>query len=386
MRAPKLFIALAFSALAAACGASGAEKGKDRAPPLVKAEAAATMRFVDRIEAVGTAVANEQVTLASPVTERIVRLNFDDGSFVRRGQIVAVLQQAQETAQLAEVQARARQAEQQLGRVTQLKNRGFATRADYDAQVAAAAAARAQGQQVRAQIGERVITAPFSGWVSLRNISAGAIVSQGTEIATISDVSTIKLDFPVPETVLAAIRPGQTIEAVSAAFPDTPFRGVIHTIDPVVDAETRAVTVRARIPNPDRRLRPGMMLTVAIETAPRMSLSVPELAIIGEGERRFVFVLADGNRARRTEVRTGLRSGGRVEILAGLSPGQRVVTEGVVKVADGMAVRIAGAANAGGRAGRGPGGGRPGEGDPKERPPQGQPPAQQGGQRQGKGG
>ncbi|HEX8644995.1 MAG TPA: efflux RND transporter periplasmic adaptor subunit [Allosphingosinicella sp.] len=355
MRAPKLFIALAFSALLAACGASGAEKGKDRAPPLVKAEPASTMRFVDRIEAVGTAVANEQVTIASPVTERIVRLNFDDGSFVRRGQVVAVLQQAQEAAQLAEVQARARQAEQQLGRVTQLKNRGFATRADYDAQVAAAAAARAQGQQVRAQIGERVITAPFSGWVSLRNISAGAIVSQGTEIATISDVSTIKLDFPVPETVLAAIRPGQTIEAVSAAFPDTPFRGVIHTIDPVVDPETRAVTVRARIPNPDRRLRPGMMLTVAIETAPRMSLSVPELAIIGEGERRFVFVLADGNRARRTEVRTGLRSGGRVEILAGLSPGQRVVTEGVVKVADGMAVRIAGAANAGGRAGRGPG-------------------------------
>src|SRR5215217_6618304 len=237
------------------------------------------MRFVDRIEAVGTAVANEQVTLSSPVTERIVRLNFDDGSFVRAGQVVAVLQQGQETAQLAEVQARARQAEQQLGRVTQLKNRGFATRADYDAQVAAAAAARAQGQQVRAQIGERVITAPFGGWVSLRNISAGAVVNQGTPIATISDVTRIKLDFPVPETVLAVIRPGQTIEAVSAAYPDQPFRGTIRTIDPVVDPATRAVTVRALIPNPDRRLRPGMMMTVGIESAPRNALSVPELAI-----------------------------------------------------------------------------------------------------------
>jgi membrane fusion protein (multidrug efflux system) len=364
---PKLFIALAFSAALASCGANGQEKGRDRPPPLVKVEPASTMRFVDRIEAVGTAVANEQVTLSSPVTERITRLNFDDGSFVRRGQVVAVLQQAQETAQLAEVQARARQAEQQLGRISQLKDRGFATRADYDVQVAAAAAARAQGQQVRAQIGERVITAPFSGWVSLRNISAGAVVNQGTAIATISDVSTIKLDFPVPETVLAAIRPGQTIDAVSAAYPNQPFRGVIHTIDPVVDAATRAVTVRARIPNPDRRLRPGMMLRVGIETAPRNSLSVPELAIVGEGERRYVFVL-DGNKAKRVEVRTGLRFGGRVEILAGLEPGQRVVTEGVVKVADNMTVRVAGAGNADGAAGRGLRGGRPKQG--------GQPPAQ----------
>jgi membrane fusion protein (multidrug efflux system) len=259
---------------------------------------------------------------------------------------VAVLQQGQETAQLAEVQARARQAEQQLGRVTQLKNRGFATRTDYDAQVAAAAAARAQAQQVRAQIGERVITAPFSGWVSLRNISAGAVVNQGSEIATISDVSTIKLDFPVPETLLATIRPGQQIEAVSAAYPGQPFRGTIHTIDPVVDPSTRSVTVRARLPNPDRRLRPGMMMTVAIEAAPRLSLSVPELAVVGEGERRFVYVLGDDGRAKRSEVRTGLRTGGRVEILGGLRPGQRVITEGVVKVADGMQVRVAGAENA----------------------------------------
>jgi membrane fusion protein (multidrug efflux system) len=334
--------------LLAACGGGEGKQG-DRPPPLVKAEPATTMRFVDRIEVIGSAVANEQVTLSAPVTERIVRLNFDDGAFVRAGQVVAVLQQGQEAAQLAEVQARARQADQQLQRVTQLKNRGFATRADYDVQVAAAAAARAQGQQVRAQIGERVITAPFSGWVSLRNISAGAVVNQGTPIATISDVSTIKLDFPVPETMLSVIRPGQSIEAVSAAWPGQPFRGTIHTIDPVVDPATRAVTVRARIPNPDRKLRPGMMLTVAIETAPRLSLSVPELAVVGEGERRYVYLLGEGNRARRAEVRTGLRAGGRIEILEGLRPGQRVITEGVVKVADGMEVRVGGAANAAGR-------------------------------------
>ncbi len=187
-----------------------------------------------------------------------------------------------------------------------------------------------------------MIRAPFSGWVSLRNISVGAIASQGTEIATISDISTIKLDFTVPETMLASIRPGLTIEARSAAYPDRPFNGTIHTIDTVVDPNTRAVTIRARLPNPDRLLRPGMMLNVGIENAPRMGLSVPELAVIGEGDQRFVYAVDGDGRARRTPVRTGARLGGRIEILAGLRPGQRVVTEGVVKVADGMQVRLAG--------------------------------------------
>ena len=340
------FLVPILSLVLSACGGAGAEKGKDRPPPLVKAEPATTMRFADRMEAIGTARANEQVTVSAPVTERIVRLNFDDGSFVRAGQVVAVLQQAQQSAQLNEAQARARETQQQLARVAELKQRGFATQSAYDTQVAAAAAARAQSAQASAQIGERVVRAPFSGWVSLRNISVGAIASQGTEIATISDVSVIKLDFTVPETMLSAIRPGLPIEARSAAYPDRPFRGVIHTIDPVVDPNTRAVTVRARLPNPDRLLRPGMMMTVAIENAPRLALSVPELAVIGEGEGRFVFVVDEQGRAKRIPVRTGIRSAGRVEIREGLRPGQRVITEGVVKVADGMPVRLAGVRNA----------------------------------------
>jgi membrane fusion protein (multidrug efflux system) len=334
-------LVLALASLLAACG--GAQtKERERPAPLVKAEAVSTIRFADRIEAVGTAVANEQVTVAAPVTERIIRLNFDDGSYVRRGQVIAVLQQAQESAELREVQARQREAQQQLQRIEQLKDRGFATRSSYDAQVAAAAAARAQAQGVRAEIGERVIRAPFSGWVSLRNISVGAIASQGTPIAQISDIDVIKLDFPVPETMLRAIRPGQPIEARSAAYPDRPFRGVIHTIDTVVDPNTRAVTVRARLTNPERLLRPGMLLTVTIENAPRMAPSVPELAVVGEGDQRYVFVLDEQARARRTPVRTGVRADGRIEVVAGLRPGQRVVTEGVVKVADGMQVQLAG--------------------------------------------
>jgi membrane fusion protein (multidrug efflux system) len=352
-------LGLALFGLLSACGGGDGEgkgKGKgDRPAPLVKVEPAQTMRFVDTVEAVGTANANEQVTITAQVTERLLRLGFDDGSFVRRGQTLAVLSQGQQTAALAEATARQREAQQQLSRISTLRERGFATKASEDAQIAAAAAARAQASGVQAQIGERVITAPFSGYASLRNISPGAVVSSGTEIATISDISTIKLDFPVPETALAAIRPGLTISAVSAAYPDTPFRGQIATVDPVIDPNTRAVTVRARLPNPDGRLKPGMLLTVSIETAPRMGISVPELAVVGEGESRFVYIVENGT-AKRVQVRTGLRAGGRVEILEGLKPGQPVVTEGVVKLSENMKVRLAGP-NAGARTGGG--GGQP---------------------------
>jgi membrane fusion protein (multidrug efflux system) len=344
----KISLSLVLLALAAACGGGGDgdARGKSRPPPVVKVEPATTIRFVDAIEAVGTARANEQVTLTAPVTERLVRLGFDDGAFVRRGQVVAVLAQGQESAQLAEAQARQREAQQQLARIQTLRRRGFATQSSLDTQSAAASMARAQASEARASIGERVITAPFSGYASLRTISPGAVVNSGTPIATISDISTIKLDFPVPETVLATLKPGLTIEARSAAWPDQPFRGQIANIDPVIDPNTRAVMVRAHLPNTDGKLKPGMLLTVAIETSPRLGLSVPELAVVGEGDSRFVYTVDASGTARRTAVRTGLRAGGRVEILEGLRPGQKVVTEGVVKLSEGMKVRLAGANNA----------------------------------------
>ncbi len=340
------FTILPLALFVAGCGQSANGSARGREAPLVTAAPAATASFVERIDAVGTALANEQVTLSAPVTDRIVRLNFDDGDFIQRGQIVAVLATGQENAQLAEAGARAREAGQQLERLQALKQRGFATNSAVDAQQALASQAGAQAAEARASIGDRVIRAPFSGWVSLRTISAGAVVSAGTEIATISDISRIKLDFPVPETLLAQLRPGQTIVARAAAWPDQPFTGTIGTIDPVINPQTRAVTVRAVLANGDRRLKPGMLLTVAIESAARTSLAVPELAVVSEGDRAFVFAV-EGGKAKRIPVRTGIKQNGLVEVLDGIRPGQRIVTEGVVKITDGQPVRLPGQPPAG---------------------------------------
>ncbi|EQB09053.1 secretion protein HylD [Sphingobium quisquiliarum P25] len=323
----------------ASCG--GEKEKKARPPALVEAAPITRATFTDTLEAVGTALANEQVVLSAPVTERITSINFADGAQVSRGQVIATLAVGQERAELAAAEAQALQANQQLERIQALKKRGFATVASLDQQVAAANSARANAQLARASIGDRIIRAPFSGWVSLRTVSPGAIVTAGTAIATVSDISRIKLDFTVPETRLSMIREGQPIKAVSSAYPDRPFSGTIATIDPVIDPATRAVRVRAILPNPDKMLKPGMLLTVSVAARQRQSLAVPELAVVGEGDERYLFIVAEG-KARRVKVATGMRQNGLVEILDGVKPGQKVVTDGVVKLSDGAPVRLAG--------------------------------------------
>ncbi len=336
----RIFVWVAFASALAACG--GGEEQPKRPPPLVAVAPAGLHGFADRYVAVGTATANEQVTLTAPVTERVTRLGFSDGQFVRAGQTIAVLAQGQETAAFNGASARLRETQQQLARIEELKRRGFATNASLDTQVAAAASARAEAAEARAAIGDRLVTAPFSGYASLRNISVGAVISAGTEITQISDISRIKLDFGVPETLLSTLAVGQSISATAPAYPDQVFRGTISAIDPQIDPTTRAVRLRAILPNGDARLKPGMLLSVAVESRLRQSVAVPELSLVAEGDARFVYMIDGSGTAKRRRVTTGGRSGNLVEITSGLSPGARIVTEGVVKLSEGTKVRVQG--------------------------------------------
>ncbi len=334
-------------------GCSAAPEEGKRPPPLVQADPAARHLFVDVLESEGTLRANEQVTIASAVTERIERVLFGDSMPVRRGQLLAVLSAGQENASLRGANASERQAQAQFDRIKALYDRGFATRAQLDLQLAAAERARADASEAQAAIADRMIRAPFSGYTGLRNISAGAIVQAGTPLVTVSDLSRVKLDFTVPETQLAGLSIGQIVEASAAAYPGEAFTGRIASIDPVIDAASRAVMVRAILPNPGARLKPGMLLSVRVSRNSRLADAVPELAVIGNGDERAVFILAPGNKARRVVIKTGLRDAGLIEV-TGLPAGARVIGEGVLKVSEGMAVRLPGA-RGGGRPSGGPG-------------------------------
>lgn len=332
----------------AACG-SGNDAPKGPAAPLVQVESPQQRVFQEQLEAVGTARANEQVTISSPVAEKIERLYFDDGNYVRKGQLIAVLSQEQERASLASAEATMEQAKTQLERIETLSDRGFATRAQLDTQIATMARARAEADDARARIADRTIRAPFSGAVSLRNISVGSIVGVGAPIATVSDVSRIKLDFTLPEQASAQLKPGQIVEATSAAYPGARFTGRISTIDPVIDPNTRAITIRAVLPNPGARLKPGMLMEVQLRLGERTALAVPELAVIGSGADRYVYVLGAEDKVQRAAVTTGQRADGYIEV-TGISADARVVTEGVIKVNEGMKVSIARDKNASAKA------------------------------------
>ncbi|MBB4630614.1 efflux RND transporter periplasmic adaptor subunit [Sphingosinicella soli] len=330
-------VVFALAVLLAACdGQKGGEEGR---APVVVGGVVEPVRFVDSIDAVGTAFARESTTLTSTVTERVESLRFTDGAYVQAGTVIAVLRAVEQNADLASAQARSREAEQQLGRLRELQQRGFATNASIDAQTAARDQARAQAGAIRAQIGDRIIRAPFSGVVGLRRLSPGSVVTAGTEIATISDISSIKLDFTVPERFISAIKAGQDIEARAQAWPGEVFRGTIEGVEPQIDPITRSVAIRALLPNTERRLHPGMLLTVSIVTNPRDALAVPELALVFQGDRQFVFRLDEKNVANRVPVEIGMRSGGMVEVTGGLNRGDRIVADGVVKVRDDAPVK-----------------------------------------------
>lgn len=332
--------------LLAACGGESAPQGRGAPPAVVTTATVSAVSWTDTIEALGTAQANESLTLTAKVTETVDRVNFNDGDLVTAGQVLVDLSGRAEVAQLEEEHAAFKEAQKQLDRQSELVKQGTIARSQLDTQVAARDSARARMDAIRARLADRVITAPFDGVLGFRQVSPGTLVSPGTAIATLDDVRTIKLDFPVPETFLSNVAVGQSIAARSAAWPDTAFEGIVRAVDSRVDPVTRAVTVRAEIANPDVQLRPGMLLTVELLKPERQALAVPEIALVQVGGRAFVYRVGADNTVEQAEVSVGARRRGEVEIVEGLAAGDRIVIEGTVKLRPGSAIVDAAAAAA----------------------------------------
>ncbi|MFW5452531.1 efflux RND transporter periplasmic adaptor subunit [Thioalkalivibrio sulfidiphilus] len=305
--------------------------------PVVLAEVSRDT-YVTTLESLGTARSNESVDLAAKVTGRVEALNFTDGQQVRRGDLLARLENAEEQAELREAEVRLTEQRRELDRIRGLVADRALPRQRLDEQESRVAEAQARLEAARARLDDRVVRAPFSGVLGLRRVSIGALVSPGTLITTLDDISIIKLDFTVPETFLPGVAAGQTITARSAAYPGQAFRGTVTSVDSRIDPGTRAGIVRAEIPNGEGLLRPGMLLTVRLEKNEAVSLSIPESALVPVRDEQYVFVVNDEDRVERLLIRTGRRAPGRVEVLEGLEEGMRVVVEGTHRVRPGVKV------------------------------------------------
>jgi len=302
-----------------------------------------TERLATQINALGTARANEAVEITSKISNIVTAVRFRDGERVRKGQVLVELDSAQARAELAGAEAASAESASQLKRSRELLSTRVLSESQYEQLEATNKANEARVAAARARLDDTVIRAPFNGRVGLRRVSVGSLVNPGTIITTLDDLSVIKVDFSVQENFLAGLREGLKVSATAAAFPGREFTGTVSGIDSRVDPVSRSVTVRADVPNSDDALKPGMFLNVRLARDERNALMIPEAALTPEQSRQFLFVVEDG-RAVRREVRIGRREPGRVEVVAGLNPGDHVIVEGTQKVREGAAVRIVEAA------------------------------------------
>jgi membrane fusion protein (multidrug efflux system) len=292
----------------------------------------------DRIDALGTARARESVTVTAKVSETVERVHFDSGDEVATGAPLVTLSGRQQQALLEAAQAAAAEAEQLYRRQEQLARQQLIAHSSLDTQRATRDSARARVAQVRADLGDRVIRAPFAGRLGIRQVSPGTLVQPGTAIANLDDIFRVYVDFPVPEAQLANLEPGQLLQAASAAYPKRVFNGTVATIDSRIDDVTRAVIVRGEFPNPDRALRPGMLLQVQLARGERQALVVPEIAVVQVAQTSSVYRVKPDGSVEQVEVQLGGRNAGQVEITKGLRAGDRIVIDGTGKLRPGARI------------------------------------------------
>jgi membrane fusion protein (multidrug efflux system) len=316
---------------------------QDKPPPQVIVAEVRQMAFEDRVEALGTLKANESVELTVNVTETVTAIHFDDGERVEQGANLVEMTSREEHALLEEARANLDEARRQFRRVRQLESQGIEAQSLLDQRRREVDTARARLSAVESRLADRLIKAPFAGVLGLRNISVGALVETGDAITTLDDDRVMKLEFAVPSTYLADLQAGLPIRARTRAYGNRVFGGEVKAIDSRVDPINRSVLVRALLPNPERKLKPGMLMTVELLRNRRQALVIPEAALMPKGGHQFVMRLqGEPLLVQKQLVRIGSRRPGEVEVLEGLSLGDRVITHGMEKVRVGGKVRIKG--------------------------------------------
>ncbi|KAA2235163.1 efflux RND transporter periplasmic adaptor subunit [Salinarimonas soli] len=315
-------------------------KAQGRPPPAVVLAPAETARITRTIETLGTARALESVVLTAKSAGRVTAIAFDQGASVRKGDILVRLEGEEIQAEIDSLDAAAAETRQTLERAEYLLSRGSGARAPVEDARRRLQAAESRIDAARRRLEDTVIRAPFDGRIGLRDISVGALVEPGREIAVLDTVSPMAVRFSIPEQQLGRVEAGARIEARTSAFPDERFAGAVQALGSRVDPALRTIEIDARLPNPDGRLRPGMLLTISLVTDTLDdAVVVPPLAVQVRGEQHFVYRVVDG-KAQRAEVRIGQREPERVQIEEGIRAGDPIVVGGMQGVNDGQPVRV----------------------------------------------
>jgi membrane fusion protein (multidrug efflux system) len=332
------------------------------------------MDLVDETQTVGSLRSRQGVVLRPEVSGRITQLNFRDGDRVKKGQLLVQFDDQLPAAQVQQAQAELNIAKANNTRNAELVAQNFISRRTLDESAAAQQVAEAKLALARATEARLKIIAPFDGLAGIRSVNVGDYLKDGADIVNLEDMDAIFVDYRLPERFQTKIRRGQSSVIELDALPGRKFSAIVLAIDPLIDANGRSVGVRACIDNRRLQLRPGMFARVNAVFGQRdRARVIPEEAIVPQGGKQFVIKVVNGTTpnsrvSQRTEVKLGLRSPGKVEVLEGLEPGDSVVTAGQQRVQrDGTEVRVldvAAAAVPGAPASGAPAAGAPAAGAP----------------------
>lgn len=294
-----------------------------------------------RLTTTGTVLANEQVEIVSEIDGKVEAIFFREGSVVQRGDVLVRLDTSTLKAERDRALYRHERALRQEQRQKRLLDDGLLSQEEYDFSLGELNVLRAELELSTAELAKAEIRAPFSGVVGLRAVSPGTFVSSQTRVTTLQDVDPVKVEFSVPEIYAGDLAVDDRVTFRIQAI-ERPIEGIIYAIEPVIDTDSRSLTLRARAPNPDRQLLPGAFAQVQI--AVRQvddALSVPSISVVPELGGKKVFVFEEGVAEPRM-VETGIRTDTRIEITRGLEPGERVIVSNIARLARGVEVEEVG--------------------------------------------
>jgi len=331
---------------AANTASSAAAKGGAQQPAVatvaVEATKVVTAPMPRAITAVGSLRSDESVTLRPESAGRISAITFQEGQRVAKGAPLVRLDPAIPDAEFAQAKANLTLAKAKFDRAVDLANRNYISGQAKDEAENTFKVAQATMQLAEAKLAKTDIRAPFSGIIGLRSVSVGDYVKEGADLVNLESIDPLKVDFRVPETYLRQVQPGQLLTITLDAMPGSQFDGKVVAVNPLVDAAGRAIVIRAQVRNQDTVLRPGMFARVRLITKEQAdAMIVPEQALVPQGTEQYVFKILD-NKAARVKVDTGQRRDGKVEVVAGLVPGDLIVTAGQLKIRDGSPVTVIG--------------------------------------------
>ncbi len=331
---------------APATAAAPAKGAPAKGPPagiVVEAARVSVRSLPQSLTAVGSLRSDETVILRPEIAGRVATIGFREGERVTRGQVLVKLDASVQQADLDKARANLSLSKSKFERSVDLLNKGFLSSQARDEAENTFKVAAADTELMEARIAKATIKAPFSGTLGLRMVSVGDYVKEGQDLVNLESLDSLKVDFRVPELALSQLRDGQTLQIALDAVPDKVYEGKVVAINPLIDANGRAIVIRAQVPNKDGKLRPGMFARVRLFTSgSKDTLVVPEESLFPVGEDKYVYKVVQG-KATRQKVEIGTRLEGRVEIMNGLAAGDVVVTAGAIKLREGAAVTIANA-------------------------------------------